>query len=90
MMLANCRLFLMSYCIVIRTAARIRMGLAEVAGMEGLGRVVMGLTRLWKCVEKSKHHPVMNQTSKECGTQEPRSALGLLQPPVFEVKRKSG
>ena len=30
------------------------MGLAEVERFEGVGRGVMGLLRLWKCVEKSK------------------------------------
>jgi hypothetical protein len=30
------------------------MRVAEVAGMEGVGRGVMALLRLWKCVEKSR------------------------------------
>jgi len=28
------------------------MGVAEVQGFEGVGRRVIGLIRLWKCVEK--------------------------------------
>jgi hypothetical protein len=28
------------------------MGVAEVEGFEGVGRGVMSLLRLWKCVEK--------------------------------------
>jgi hypothetical protein len=31
------------------------MGVAEVEGFEGVGRGVMDLLRLWKCVEKSRH-----------------------------------
>jgi hypothetical protein len=31
---------------------RIRMGRREVEKFEGVGRGVMGLLRLWKCVEK--------------------------------------
>jgi len=30
------------------------MGLAEVEEFEGVGRGVIGLIRLWKCVENSK------------------------------------
>jgi len=30
------------------------MGLVEVEGFEGVGRGVIGLVRLWKCVEKCK------------------------------------
>jgi hypothetical protein len=30
------------------------MRLAEVESFEGVGRGVIGLVRLWKCVEKSK------------------------------------
>jgi hypothetical protein len=30
------------------------MGVGEVEGFEGVGRGVMGLLRLWKCVEKSE------------------------------------
>ncbi len=30
------------------------MGVPEVEGFEGVGRGVMGLLRLWKCVENSK------------------------------------
>lgn len=30
------------------------MGVAEVARFEGVGRGVIGLIRLWKCVEKSE------------------------------------
>ena len=33
------------------------MGVGEVEGIEGVGRGVMGLLLLWKCVEKSKPHP---------------------------------
>jgi hypothetical protein len=32
------------------------MRLAEVAGLEGVGGEVNGLTRVWKCVEKLKAH----------------------------------
>ncbi len=32
------------------------MGVAEVAGIEGVGRGVMGSLRLWKCVEKSERN----------------------------------
>jgi hypothetical protein len=37
------------------------MGLAEVAGVEGLGWAVIGLLRLWKYVEKPKS-PSATQT----------------------------
>jgi hypothetical protein len=36
------------------------MRLAEVARFEGVGRGVIGLIRLWKCVEKSEHAPLKN------------------------------
>jgi hypothetical protein len=39
------------------------MGLAEVAGVEGLGWAVIGPLRLWKCVEKSKS-PSATQTPR--------------------------
>ncbi|MHB8502846.1 MAG: hypothetical protein ACYDHE_18135, partial [Candidatus Acidiferrales bacterium] len=34
--------------------ARIRMGLAEVEGFEGVERGVTGVIQLWKCVKKLK------------------------------------
>jgi hypothetical protein len=36
------------------SGALIRMGVAEVEGLEGVGGVFSGSIRLWKCVEKSK------------------------------------
>jgi hypothetical protein len=35
-------------------AGRIRMRVAEVAGLEGVGEAFSSLLRLWKCVEKFK------------------------------------
>jgi len=36
------------------------MGVAEVEGFEGVGRGVMGLVGLWKCVEKWERQRVVN------------------------------
>lgn len=35
------------------SGALIRMGVAEVEGLEGVGGVFSGLIRLWKCVENT-------------------------------------
>ena len=40
------------YLMVIRTGGWIRIRVAEVDGIAGVKRGVMGLLRLWKCVEK--------------------------------------
>jgi hypothetical protein len=52
MILATCQLvFVFTECLFEREG-RIRMGLAEVEGFEGVGWGVIGLIWLWKCVEK--------------------------------------
>ena len=54
MVLANCQLILVFTACLFEWGARIRMGLAEVERFEGVGRGVIALLRLWKCMEKSE------------------------------------
>ena len=49
------------------------MGVAEVERFEGVGRGVIGLIRLWKCVEKSKNAPFDKPNPK--GIRHPRVSL---------------
>jgi hypothetical protein len=54
MVLADFKLFsLFTECLFEREA-RVRMGLAEAEEFGGVGRGVIALIWLWKCVEKSK------------------------------------
>jgi hypothetical protein len=53
------------------------MEVMEVAGSEGVGWGAIGLIRLWKCVEKSKHAPfdVPNLKGMRYATQQPLTVL---------------
>jgi hypothetical protein len=52
MVLADCQLVYEITATLFEREARIRMGRAEVERFEGVGRILMDLIRLWKCVEK--------------------------------------
>jgi hypothetical protein len=54
MVLANCQRLLQITAMLFERRGRIRMGWEEVAGGEGVGRGVMILLGLWKCVEKCR------------------------------------
>ncbi len=56
-MVTICQYF---FCLLNRSferGGRIRIGVTEVERGEGVGRGLIGLIRLWKCVENSKHAP---------------------------------
>jgi hypothetical protein len=52
MVLADCQLVYEITATPFEREARVRMGGGEVEGFDGVGRGLMGLVRLWKCVEK--------------------------------------
>lgn len=62
-MLADCQYIICVTLLPFERRGRVRIGVAEVEGLKGVGGGVIELIWLWKCVEKSKVRPFRRASS---------------------------